>query len=213
MRENKNSKVKLVLANESNIPMLVKWIQDPLFSSTMATMPLLSTYDSVYDMAESWVNDSLKSPPQDLLMLIEKHNNEGDFVGFIKFNNIDWYSRHALFSCYLPDPDVDKGNLGGLGADVLLTGVEFAFNELNLERLYAHILETNHKSLKISSSFAHVLGEKKKQMYINGLFLSVVVLMIQRNDYLEKGRAYASFVSRYLDKRAGRKGNATGIEK
>ena len=71
---------------------------------------------------------------------------EGKFVGISTLTDIDWKNRSAFHGIKLTQ-DAPKGK--GIGFDAVVAVMKYAFEELQLNRLYGGILEYNIASKKL----------------------------------------------------------------
>lgn len=87
---------------------------------------------------------------------------EGKVIGLATLTNIDWKNRKARQGIKL----LSNARGKGYGTDAILTLMKYSFEELQLNRLYATILEYNEASRKLFSK----CGWKQEGTFRNSIF-------------------------------------------
>lgn len=105
------------------------------------------------------------------------------FIGMISLTNIDWKNRSGMIAIKLTT-NAPHGK--GYGYDAEIALLNYAFNELNLHRITANILEYN----KVSINFHTKIGLKKEginreAIYKRGKYHNVITFGILKKDYLD----------------------------
>ena len=90
-----------------------------------------------FSYSEKWLCEYLKHNSENCHLAIMNDNMP---IGEILFKRIDYSNRCAVFSIHLRNDSVKKK---GYGTKAELLGIEYAFHELGLRRLYADVLKTN----------------------------------------------------------------------
>lgn len=99
---------------------------------------------------------------------------EGKFVGLVNLTDIDWKNRCAETSIRLTS---DTPKRKGIATDALTSLIDYAFNELNLHRVYAAIIDNNEisKNLHLKCGYTHE-GIQKDAIYKNGRYHDRVLM-------------------------------------
>lgn len=120
--------------------------------------------------------------------VVDKHNlrflieNEEKKIGLVTITNIDWKNRKASLGIKLYGENV-KGK--GFGTDTILTGMKYAFEELQLNRLYANILEYNETSLRLYKKCGWTIeGTARKSVFKNNKYHNEIQVGILKEDYI-----------------------------
>jgi [ribosomal protein S5]-alanine N-acetyltransferase len=118
------------------------------------------------------------------------HNTDNKPIGFIGFNFINWADRMGNIGLNIGEPTYWRKNFG-LEATYLI--LEYAFNELNLVKITAHMYEMNIPSWKICEK----IGMKrelilKKQAYVKGNYVDEYHYSLFKEDW-EKLRQKIDF--------------------
>ena len=103
---------------------------------------------------------------------------EGNFAGLVNLSDIDWKNRCAETSIRLTKKAPKRK---GIGTDALKSLVDYAFNELNLHRVYATIIDNNDISKKLHQKCGYVVeGTQKDAIYKNGKYHDRSLMAIVR---------------------------------
>lgn len=102
-----------------------------------------------------------------------------EMVGYFQLRDIQWIHRRAWLGIVIGD----KTNRGkGYGEKAMRLGLDYAFNELNLQKISLEVLELNTGALKLYEK----LGFKKEgffenHFYSNGVYFNVLVMSLSRD--------------------------------
>ncbi|WP_440895433.1 GNAT family N-acetyltransferase [Amphibacillus sp. Q70] len=173
-----------------------------MFENETIKLRKLSTND--YTIYHNWRNDmevmKSTSPQLELYTLEEteqfistiasqsnakgymiEHKETGQTVGIISLINIDYKNRSA--ECVL---DIGARNMWGkgIGKAAMSLILEFAFNELNLHRVYLQVFAFNERAIKLyqKAGFTHE-GSCRQALYRMGKWHDIVVMSILENEY------------------------------
>lgn len=106
---------------------------------------------------------------------------EGRTIGLATLTNIDWKNRKACHGVKLLGDNV-KGK--GYGTDVVNTIMKYAFEELQLNRLYSTILEYNIASRNLYKKCGWTEeGISRKSVFKNDKYNDEILIGIIREDY------------------------------
>lgn len=93
---------------------------------------------------------------------------EERFVGLVNLSDIDWKNRCAETSIRLT---LDSPKRQGIATDALNSLVNYAFNELNLHRVYATVLFNNTASINLHKKCGYTEeGVQHDAVYKNGMY-------------------------------------------
>jgi len=112
--------------------------------------------------------------------IYRKDTNE--HVGDVKLDHIDWVSRKADFGIMIGD----KSAWGtGLGTETTSLILEYAFDVLNLHRVYLGVSEENTGAIKTYEKLGFAKeGVRKEDQFVNGKYLDTIVMGITRSQWL-----------------------------
>ena len=110
-----------------------------------------------------------------------KDNNEP--VGIVTLTNIDLVNRSAFHGIKL-HPSCPKGR--GVGTDAVMTLMEYAFNQINLNRLDGEWLLYNTASKRLYEKCGwREEGIKKQAIYRDGEYHDLAIAGVLKEDYLK----------------------------
>jgi len=131
-------KINLRAVERGDLEQLVRWRNDPeIFRGFFSTFPL-----SLGAQAD-WYEDVLRRTDKKLFVIEAK---DGQAVGTIGFDHIDWKNQKAEFGNML----VDKGHRGcGYASDATRTALRFGFEQMNLNRIYLEVYAWNQEAVQL----------------------------------------------------------------
>ena len=106
--------------------------------------------------------------------------------GTIILENIDNKNKSASISIKIGKADF-KGK--GFGTETIKTILPYIFEELNLNRIYANVLEYNtpSKNMFMKCGF-NIDGVQRQAIYKNEKFYDLIILSILRKDFNNNGK-------------------------
>jgi RimJ/RimL family protein N-acetyltransferase len=122
---------------------------------------------------------------------IQQHNDRVIFgirlletdklIGICQLHTIHHIHRSAELQIRLGDTAERGRGYGTEAVDLLL---DFAFKDLNLQRIYLHVFSHNTAALRLYEKIGFIReGVLRKAAHINGEYVDVVVMAILREDY------------------------------
>ncbi|SKC84595.1 GNAT family N-acetyltransferase [Maledivibacter halophilus] len=173
-----------------------------MFENKIIRLRKLSTND--YITYHDWRNDievmKTTSPQLDMYTLEEteqyisaiasqsnakgyiiEYKETGQSVGIVSLINIDYKNRSA--ECII-DIGVKDMWGKGIGTAAISLILEFAFNELNLHRVYLQVFSFNERAIKLyeKMGFIHE-GKFRQALYRRGKWHDIVIMSILKNEY------------------------------
>ena len=113
------------------------------------------------------------------IRLIIEFNSKA--VGIATLTDIDWKNRKAVHGIKLYGEDI-KGK--GIGTDVVRTIMKYAFEELQLNRLYGSIMKHNIPSQKLYYKCGwSEEGILRQSIFKNNHYIDEIEVGILREDY------------------------------
>lgn len=112
--------------------------------------------------------------------LIEYKETE-QTVGIVSLINIDYKNRSAECVIDIGVKDVWGKGIGTAAISLIL---EYAFNELNLNRLYLQVFSFNERAIKLyeKMGFIHE-GKFRQALYRKGKWHDIVIMGILKDEY------------------------------
>lgn len=115
------------------------------------------------------------------------YEQQGKAMGVLSFSQIDMKNKKASWAFY-------SGNTAvrGIGSEMEQLALDYAFNELNLNKLCCEVLEFNNSVINFHRKFGFKIEGIKKQDYCrDGFFYDIYQLAITKRDYLKTLKKYS----------------------
>mgnify|MGYP006298676563 CR=1 FL=1 len=127
---------------------------------------------------KSWVENSIKDDDINLAICLKNNNN---YIGNVYLKDIDYINKTAESHILIGEKKL-WGNGYGYEAEMLI--LKFAFNERNLNRIYAKILEDNVGSIKLHEKCGYKKeGVLRKAVYKKGEYKNLLIMSILENEF------------------------------
>jgi diamine N-acetyltransferase len=152
----------------------VRWRNDPDIRDNI----LGYRFPVTEAMEADWVEAVLKDQSRTRVVLAIEDKSDGALVGFIYLNNIDWFTRNAEFGILIGE----RSRHGkGLAREALSLVADYAFETLNLHKLYLRVVAFNTRALRLYRAFGFVdEGVQRQQAYLRGRYYDVVLMGLIR---------------------------------
>lgn len=167
--------IRLRAIEEEDLATLVKWKSDPGINQYFHEYRPLSLRNQK-DWYEKQLNNSAE-----LNLVAMTH--DGSLIGTAGLVSIDARSRKAVLSRILIGEHSNR-NLG-MGSQIQLLMMQYAYDHLNLNKLYGEVLSSNMAALTFYKGFGFVEeGIFRNHVYKNGEYQDVVALACFKDDYI-----------------------------
>jgi RimJ/RimL family protein N-acetyltransferase len=152
----------------------VRWRNDPDIRDNV----LGYRFPVTEAMEADWVDAVLKDQSRTRLVLAIEDKTDGALVGFVYLNNIDWFARNAEFGILIGE----RNRHGkGLAREALCLVAGYAFETLNLHKLYLRVVAFNKRALALYRAFGFVEeGVQRQQAFLRGRYYDVVLMGLIR---------------------------------
>lgn len=170
----KGEKVVLRAIEKKDLEFLREMINDPEMEKAVVGWSFpVSEHEQVIWYEKQILNKS------SIKFIIEA---DGKNIGLATIDEIDWKNRKALHGIKLYGKDI-KGR--GYGTEVVNLIMKYAFEELQLNRLYGSILEYNEASIKLYKKCGWTIeGTSRKSIFKNNRYHDELQLGILKEDYI-----------------------------
>ena len=102
-------------------------------------------------------------------------------IGQTYLIRIDWVGRMATF--YLGIADKENWSKG-FGSDTVKLILDYAFNELNFNRIQLHVAEKNSAAVKIYKKHGFIIeGKLREAMYQHGRYWDFYLMGVLKSDW------------------------------
>ena len=162
---------------KGDIPVMIDWLQEPVFIANLfgnPDTPASQTISNIHRM----LNDNAKDLTQNLTFIA--HRYDGVPIGLVMLNHINWKNRLAEMNLAIGNIEHRNTMYGG---ELYLLGLLMAFQELNLNKIYGYVYQSNSSSLRLSSFVGKQEGTLRNHYYGNGNYLDVNIISLFREEF------------------------------
>jgi RimJ/RimL family protein N-acetyltransferase len=167
--------VTLRAIEEEDLELLREMINDEKIEKMIggASFPI-STYQQ-----KEWYK-SIITDNNNIRLMIE--TKEDGAVGFVNIVDIDWKNRSAFHGIKIANK---KFHSKGIGTDAVMAVMNYAFKELQLNRLDGAIIEYNVASTKLYCEKCGwvVEGVRRNSIFKNGKYHNLLIVGILKEEY------------------------------
>ena len=169
--------INLRAVERNDLEQLVRWRNDPeIFRGFFTTFPLSMGAQM------GWYEDLLRRTDKKLFLIETK---DGQAVGTIGYDHIDWKNQRAEFGNMLVDP-VHRGR--GYACDAVRTALRFGFEQMNLNRIHLEVYAWNQEAMQLYQKCGFVTeGVLRQSYFADGKFNDTVLMSILREDWRAGG--------------------------
>ena len=182
-------RVQLRAVDYEDLPLLVKWRNDPEIYQYFYEQEPLSLA-----MQRAWFEKLLQRPDERLWIIQARET--GEAIGTVGLVHIDWRSRKAEWGRFLIYPDEYRH--GGYGSEVESLILRYFFDHMNMNRLQCEVFAENEHVVALHKKFGFQQeGLLREYVFKGGRYRSVACLALLRQEYLSD--AVQARIARYLD--------------
>lgn len=158
----------------ADIPLLMRWINDPETNAfLMVRFPMMEATE------EKFIDQVANDQEHNMVLMIVV---DGNPVGTIGLHRIDYKSGTAITGTIIGEKDA-RGKGYGTEAKMLL--LDFAFNNINLRKIYSNVLSFNKRSYKYGMKCGYELeATLKKHTYKHGKYWDEHILSVYKKKWL-----------------------------
>ncbi len=132
------TKVRLRAIERDDIPLFVKWFNDP-----EVRQHLLMYHPMSLAQEEKWFEQHGQRHPAEQVLAIE--TLEGVHIGNLGLHDVNWKSRHAELGIVIGEKEYWSQ---GYGSDAITALLAYAFDELNLHRVFLRVDADNPRGIR-----------------------------------------------------------------
>ena len=171
-----SERIYLRLMEEKDVPYKVEWINNPEFRHTL-------NFD--YPLSEigtrKWLQSVAGNPTRKDFIVCDKETDTP--IGYGGLIGIDYKNSKA-------ESYMGIGNLNyqgkGLGVEIREVLLNYAFDELNLNKVYAYVWEENQPMLELNKKVGFKIeGLLREDILSHGELRSRYIMGILKDEYLE----------------------------
>lgn len=178
-----DSKVYLRPLDLEDITALTAWLNDPEVTRN------LRIYRPLTPMAEEAFLRKLGESESDIVLAIMAREPE-QFLGVTGLHQLDARNRHVQFGITVGE----KSAWGkGYGTEATRLMVRYAFDTLNLNRVWLHVYEDNERALHVYQKVGFRMEGRLRQSYFReGRYWDTFVMAVLREEWGREDHAGAS---------------------
>lgn len=114
-------------------------------------------------------------------IVVEDQEGQENLIGSCSLRNIDFLSRSAELQIRIGEKVSQNKGYGTIITQKLL---EFGFNDLNLNRIYLDVFESNQRAKQVYFNCGFVEeGIKRESAFVDGKFINVIQMSILATDF------------------------------
>jgi [ribosomal protein S5]-alanine N-acetyltransferase len=164
----------------SDVDALYEYKNDPTIASMLGGFAAKG-YSRI-DIA-NWIDFHNKKPDEVLWSIV--HTESARCVGHVGLYEIDHRVRAAEFALLIGD----RSAWGqGLGSACTRFAINFAFKQLNLNRIHLSVLESNERAAKVYERCGFLAeGRLRQAQYKDGRYLDIIIMSLLRDEYDANG--------------------------
>jgi RimJ/RimL family protein N-acetyltransferase len=165
--------VRLTPLRSSDAEMLFQWINER--GEVLFNAPYRPVTEGQH---RAWLDEVERS--RDLVIFAIRPLDEERLVGYCQLVDLQWVHRTAELRIRLGQ-EGDRGH--GYGTEAIRLLVNFAFRDLNLRRVMAHVFAYNARAERVYEKVGFVReGVLRKAAHLDGAYADILVMGILRED-------------------------------
>jgi RimJ/RimL family protein N-acetyltransferase len=162
----------------SDLDSIMKWINNHEVTRFLGSM----AHPLSHRTEEMWLETvAMVSDANHRVFAIE--SLEGEYLGGIDLRDIDWVARKAALGIAIVKPEY-WGK--GYGTDAMRLMAQFAFGELNLNRLWLTVQAGNARAIACYEKCGYRReGVLREDWYVDGVYHDMVVMGLLRSEHVK----------------------------
>lgn len=172
-------RIRLRAIEKEDLPRFVAWLNDPEVRRNLLLFQPLSLAQE-----EEWFKEILQRPVEEQPLVIEIKTAEGwqaaGNVGLFSIRNADRAAEIGIFIG-------EKTFWGqGYGTESMRLMLQYGFKELNLNRIYLRVYETNLRGISSyeKAGFKQE-GRLRQDRFMDGKYIDVLLMSVLRSEWKE----------------------------
>jgi RimJ/RimL family protein N-acetyltransferase len=168
-------KIRIRAIEKTDIAEIMKWINDPEVKSNLLMRYPVSQYQE-----ERWIETALSTDNQrNKTFALE--TKEGVYLGGIGLNRIDWENGNAEVGIVIGKKEYWNK---GYGTDAMMAMLDFAFNQMNLHRVYLRVFEFNQRGIRSYEKCGFKReGVLRQDRYRQGQYYNTIMMGILKEEF------------------------------
>lgn len=161
---------------KTDIEIINKWRNDQeIVDSLGATFRYVNL-----ETDEIWFENYMKNRTTQIRCAICLKEN-GKIIGVVYLIKIDQISKNAEFAIMIGDKDQQNKGIGTIATKTML---EYAFQHLNLNRVYLTVLEKNSRAIRMYEKVGFTVeGVMREAIYKDGVYQNQLIMSFLKNEF------------------------------
>lgn len=171
-------RIRLRAIEREDIPRYVGWFNDPEVTAGLAMFLPLSLADET-----RWFENLSNRGVPERPLAVDAKTDEATWkhIGGVGFDHIDWINRVAEFGIVIGDKPFWNQ---GYGSEATRLMLKYAFETLNLNRVWLNVYETNTRALRAYKKVGFTEeGLMREAIYRNGCYINVLLMSVLRSEW------------------------------
>jgi diamine N-acetyltransferase len=177
----KGENVELWAPTVEKVELYAKWVNLPS-GRIYSRVPLPQRVSQLKKLFEPLSENIVQSN----IYLEIYHTKDQKSIGIVCLSDIDWLNRKAKVSINIGDPEY-WGK--GLAVEILKLLFDYAFEDLNLHKLYAEIYTPDVRSKRVCEKL--LLSHEatlKEEVYIDGKYFDIEIFCVYKSKWLNRNK-------------------------
>lgn len=163
---------------KKDLSTMFQWAND----SEVTRLMIMGFKPNNIELMEEEYNRSIRSNNEIVLLIVDKKTEK--IIGTTGFYMMNWVTRSAEYRILIGEKDFWGKGHGSEVANLMLT---YAFDKLNLEKVWLGVNVENKAALKSYENAGYVKeGVLRKEIYRNGVYYDAVRMSVLREEYYKK---------------------------
>ncbi|WP_366938276.1 GNAT family protein [uncultured Clostridium sp.] len=172
------SKVALRGYSYEDIVVAHKFVNDYEITKNLA---LGSIFPVSLDEEEEFIRKSCARSDDMTCNFAIESLEDGEYIGGCGINETDLKNRNCTVGIFIGEKEL-WGQ--GYGTDAMEVLIQYAFNELNFEKIKLSVYSFNSRAIKCYANLGFVEeGQLKKEIFREGKYHDVILMAMFREDY------------------------------
>jgi RimJ/RimL family protein N-acetyltransferase len=173
----KKKQVYIRILEESDISTTTKWLNDIEISDRLGYLPIFYLHDQL-----EWFKRVESDKTRYIFAICNNSNDE--HIGNVGLGNIDYISRHCMFNIFIYDP---QNRHKGIGVEATELALEFAFNKLNMNKVYLRTSERFTGAIRLYNKLGFVReGIMRQHYYSDGKYEDKILYSLLRSEFYDQ---------------------------
>ncbi|MFW9877959.1 MAG: GNAT family N-acetyltransferase [Candidatus Thorarchaeota archaeon] len=164
--------------SSENVKLYVKWENNPKVRKYSRNVIPLG-----FDDAKRWFEPQ-EGRVKDFIVFEIWHNKDKKPIGHAMLTGIDWINGWANVGMTIGEPDYWNKNIATEATEMI---IEYAFNELNLQKLHGGVIVDNIGSWKVAEKTGFTLeGIHKDDLFVDGKHVNTKIYRLLKEDWIKR---------------------------